>query len=123
MKSLALLMMLAVAGCTQMQQDALNQAVATSPTAQRLVKDGQLFCAQETADGPIVVAVADMLGAPVIVTGLSSDVVAGVCKSINAIPVSPPANPAQAPVVAAPVVAAPVVAAPVVAAPVAPAGK
>ena len=103
MKSLALLMMLAVAGCTQMQQDALNQAVANSPTAQRLVKDGQLFCAKETADGPMVVAVADMLGAPIIVTGLASDVVSGACASINAIPVSPPANPAQAPVVAAPV--------------------
>ena len=122
MKSLALLMMLAVAGCTQMQQDALNQAVAKSPTAQRIVADGQLFCAKATADGPMVVAVADMLGAPIIVTGLASDVVAGVCKSINAIPVSPPADPAQAPVVAAPV-PAPVVSVPIPAPVVAPAAK
>ena len=110
--SYAVVGMLSLTGCTALQQSAVNQAVANSPTAQRLVADGQLFCAQETAAGPIVVAVADMLGAPVIVTGLSSDVVAGVCKSINAIPVSPPADPAQAPVVAAPVPA-----------PVAPAGK
>lgn len=109
MKSLALLMMLAVAGCTQMQQDALNQAVAKSPTAQRVVADGQLFCAKETADGPLVVALVDMLGAPIIVTGLASDVVAGACAKVNAIPVSPPANQAAAPVVSVPI-PAPVVA-------------
>ena len=101
--SYAVVGMLSLTGCTALQQSAVNQAVANSPTAQKVVAKGQLFCAKVTKDGPLIVALADALGAPIIVTGLASDVVSGACASINAIPVSPPANPAQAPVVAAPV--------------------
>lgn len=64
---------------------------------------GELFCAKATADGPLIVALADALGAPVIVTGLASAVVQADCAAIGAIPVTPPPNPAAAPVVAAPV--------------------
>jgi hypothetical protein len=80
---------------------------ACSPAQQaRAVADGQLFCAKATTTGPLVVALADAAGAPVIVTGLSSDVVAAACRRISAIPVSPPADPAAAPVVAVAVPAA-----------------
>jgi hypothetical protein len=82
-----------LAGCTQQQQTAINSAVV----------EGQLYCAQATATGPIVVALADAAGVPVTVTGKAADVVAEACAVIGAIPVSPPPAPAAAPVVAAPV--------------------
>jgi hypothetical protein len=66
----------------------------------RIVADGQLFCAKAMPDAPLVVALADALGAPVIVTGLAANVVAADCAAIGAIPVSPPPVPAAAPVVA-----------------------
>jgi hypothetical protein len=66
----------------------------------QLVANGQLYCAKTSADGPLIVALADALGAPVIVTGLAANVVAADCAAIDAIPVTPPANPAAAPVVA-----------------------
>lgn len=80
--------------------------VACSATQQaKVVADGQLFCAEATADGPLVVALAAVAGGasgsplPVLVTGMTSDAVAAACKAINGIPVVPPAVPAQAPVV------------------------
>jgi hypothetical protein len=79
--------LLLVSGCTAAQQ-------------QRDVAAGQLFCVKATVDGPLVVALADAAGAPVIVTGLAANIVANDCAAINAIPVTPPANPAAAPVVA-----------------------
>lgn len=83
-------------------------AAACSATQQaQTVAAGQLFCAKATADGPLVVALANALGAPVIVTGLASTVVAADCAAIGAIPVSPPASPALAPRVAAPITSAP----------------
>lgn len=66
------------------------------------VKDGQLFCASATATGPLVVALANAAGAPVIVTGLAAQTVASDCAAIGAIPVAPPPVPASTPVVAAP---------------------
>lgn len=83
-----LLLALLLAGCSAAQQ-------------QRVVAAGQLFCAKATVDGPLTVALADALGAPVIVTGLTADVVKADCAVIQAIPVTPPPNPAAAPVVAA----------------------
>jgi hypothetical protein len=74
---------------------------------QKAVVAGQLSCAQATAAGPLVVALADAAGAPVVVTGAASATVAAACAAIGAIPVTPPANPATAPVVAAPVVVTP----------------
>jgi len=71
------------------------------------VAKGQLFCARATADGPLVEALTDAVGVPVIVTGLAADVVAAACASVGGVPVSPPAAPAQAPVVAAPVTVTP----------------
>lgn len=81
-----------LAGCTPTGQLS-PQAVAT----------GQLYCATATATGPLVVALADASGVPVTATNKASSVVQAACAVINAVPVSPPANPAQAPVVAAPV--------------------
>lgn len=54
--------------------------------------DGQLFCSRATTAGPLVVAIATTLGAPVLVTGLASGVVAAACKAwdAGAVPVSPP---------------------------------
>lgn len=72
----------------------------TPAQQQRAVVEGQLFCAQATATGPLVVALADAAGAPVVVTGMASSVVAADCALINAIPVMPPPVPAAAPVVA-----------------------
>jgi hypothetical protein len=76
---------------------------ACSPSQQKTVAAGQLFCAQATATGPLVVALADAAGAPITVTNKASDVVAKACAVIGAIPVTPPPNPVQAPVVAAPI--------------------
>lgn len=93
---LTIAIVLSVAGlvaCTTSQQ----------ATEQRVVAQGQLFCAKATADGPLVVALADAAGVPITVTGQASTVVAAACAAINAIPVTPPANPAAAPVVAAPI--------------------
>ncbi len=79
---------------------ALLLAGCTAAQTNTAVRDGQLFCAKATTDGPLVVAVADAAGAPIIVTGLAAAVVKGDCALIDAIPVTPPANPAAAPVVA-----------------------
>lgn len=79
--------LLSIAGCSAAQQ-------------QSAVAAGQLFCAKASVDGPLIVALADAFGAPVIVTGLASNVVAADCAAIDAIPVTPPPNPAAAPVVA-----------------------
>ena len=69
-------------------------------TPATVIASGQLFCAYETALGPLVVALANDAGAGVTVIGQSSKAVADACALINAIPVVPPANPAAAPVVA-----------------------
>ena len=89
------LTLVALAGCTTAQ---LQEA---GVIGQKVVADGQLFCAKATADGPLVVALANAAGAPVIVTGLASAVVAADCAAINSIPVETPANAAEIPTVAA----------------------
>jgi len=76
---------------------------ACTPDAQRrIVVDGQLFCALATQAGPLVVAVADVTGTPVVVTGMAPATVAAICGSLAAIPVVPPPDPEAAPVVAVP---------------------
>lgn len=75
----------------------------TAAQTNSAVVDGQLFCARATSAGPLVVALADATGVPVIVSGMTSSLVAADCAAIDAIPVSPPASPATAPVVAVPV--------------------
>lgn len=77
-------------------------AGCSAPQQQTAVKNGQLFCAKATADGPLVVALADALGAPIIVAGRTASVVAADCALIEGTPVVPPPNPAAAPVVAVP---------------------
>ena len=79
----------------------LALAACNAATTQQTVAAGQLFCATATATGPLVVALAALNGAPVIVTNKAQAEVQAACALIGAIPVSPPANPAQAPVVAA----------------------
>lgn len=92
---------LALGACTPAQ---LAQINATTQTA---IVDGQLFCAKATTAGPIVVAIINTLDAKAVtVTNKAASYVASVCATINAIPVSPPANIAAAPVVAVTVPAA-----------------
>jgi hypothetical protein len=79
---------------------ALLVVACTPAQQQRAVVDGQLFCAVATANGPLIVALADAAGAPIVVTGMTSQAVAAACAIIAAIPVIPPADPAAAPVVA-----------------------
>lgn len=97
MRHLPILLFIGLAGCTQAQLASFQSGKAN------VVAEGQLFCAEETATGPLVVALADVSGAPVTATGKASSVVSAACAVINAVPVSPPPVPVQAPVVAAPV--------------------
>jgi hypothetical protein len=70
-----------IAGCA---------TVARLETAARAA--GQLFCAEATSNGPLVVALVDLTGVPVIVTNAASAAVAGACAAWMpaAVPVSPP---------------------------------
>ena len=99
---------LSLAACTPAQMARVEVAEAAA------FKAGQLFCAFATPAGPIVVAVANAAGVPVLVTGLASEVVRAACLAVSAsaMPVSPPANasPATTPVIAALVPAAAMVA-------------
>ncbi len=92
------LLVTAVAACTTLPS---QSQIANSPA----FKSGQLFCAEATATGPLVVALENQLGVPVTVTNKEASVVAAACAAWNAaaIPVAPPANatPATVPVVAA----------------------
>lgn len=85
-----------IAACSTSDQAKL------APIKARLVVDGQLFCAKYTTAGPVVVALATSLGTPIVVTGVANTVVEADCALIDAFPVTPPPNPALAPVVTAP---------------------
>ncbi len=82
---------LLLAGCSAQQTATVNRVVA----------EGQLYCAIATVNGPLVVALANAAGAPVTVTGKAASAVAADCAVIGAIPTVPPPVPAAAPVVAA----------------------
>lgn len=70
------------------------------------VASGQLYCAKIVSGLPMIVGLADLAGAPIVATGQAASIVTAECAIVQGIPVSPPANPAAAPVVAiAPVVA------------------
>ena len=84
-RNIALAVTLAIGGCTNTQ-------------VQQAVVDGQLFCSQATAAGPLIEAVATTNGVPVSVIGKTKAEVAALCALINAVPVPPPAAPAAAPV-------------------------
>jgi hypothetical protein len=75
------------------------QLATVSADATKTVAYGQLFCAKATASGPLIVQVADQLGAPISVVNREAKNVADICNVINAIPVSPPPAPALAPTV------------------------
>lgn len=70
-------------------------------------QQGQLFCAEATATGPLIVALENAAGVPVNVTGKEAATVEAACAawSATAVPVAPPASatPASVPTVAAPV--------------------
>jgi hypothetical protein len=101
-----LLSALALAGCATAPTPATTQtaasavttlatvAAASNSTAAALVTKGQLFCGYA---GSIVAVVAD-LATPTSVIGQGAQTVAAVCGAINAVPVSPPANPGATPV-------------------------
>jgi hypothetical protein len=106
-------MVIFVAGCgtTPTQQASLTAGAATltavaaahNTSVASLVGRGALFCQKAAADGPLVVALANVSGVPVSVTGVASDVVAAACAGIAAVPVPPPVDPGSTPVVLAPV--------------------
>lgn len=108
---------IALAGCgatpaQQAQLVAAGQTLAAvaagnNTTVAALVMKGGLFCQQANASGPLVVALANIYGAPVSVVNQTASDVATACALIGGIPVAPPADPASAVVVAAPVVALP----------------
>lgn len=81
-------------------------AACTPAQEKKAVVDGQLFCAKAQVVGPVVVplvvAATTAFGVPISVIGLGAKTVTDMCTSIGAIPVSPPADPAGAPVVALP---------------------
>lgn len=107
----AILAVLAGCGTTPAQQAQLAAAgqtlaavaAANDTTVASLVTKGGLFCQKVTAGAPLIVALANIYGAPVSVTGMASDDVAMACALVDGIPVAPPADPAAAVVVVAPV--------------------
>jgi hypothetical protein len=74
MRALIVISLIALGACTASQ----NQQVA------QVVVDGQLFCAKATVAGPLVVALADMAGAPVTVTDKTANAVATACAVVAA---------------------------------------
>lgn len=100
---------LAACGTTATQQASLvsgavtlaQVAAAKNTTAANLVTQGTLFCSKTAAGLPLVVALANVEGAPVSVTNQAAAAVTAACQAINAIPVVPPANPATALVISA----------------------
>lgn len=103
----------AIAGCS------MQQATSTTNSAQAA---DQLFCGLATTTGPLVVALLDIAGVPISVTGRSSAAIANACAAIpaagnptasaGAVPVAPPPNPAAPPNVAVAITAPPIVVAP-----------
>ena len=79
-----------ITGCAEIQT--LKPAV---------INVGQLFCAQMTDNGPLIVKLVDLAGAPVIATDAGSFAVEAACAAINATPVSPPINARFVPTMAA----------------------
>lgn len=73
---------------------AISLGACTAAQLSAVSTVGQEFCAKATADGPLVVSLVDTLGAPVLVTGIASDVVAAACRAWDAaaVPVSPPTS-------------------------------
>jgi len=87
--------------CAVLGLGAVLLALGCTPAQTTRAKaDGQLFCAAATPAGPLVVAIEDAAGVPVVVTGMESAGVKAVCAVINAIPAEPPADITNAPVVA-----------------------
>lgn len=73
-------------------------AAANSSTVSDQVQKGALFCQKAQASGPLVVALANIYGAPVTVVNQTSQAVADACALVGAVPVAPPADPAVVPV-------------------------
>ncbi len=117
MKHIAILAALALAGCgatpaQQTQLIAAGQTLAAvaagnNTTVASIVTAGGLFCQKATAGAPLVVALANIYGAPVSVTGMAAGDVAAACALVGGIPVAPPADPASAVVEVAPVAVLP----------------
>ncbi len=77
-----------LAACSSAQNDKVMADIQKANTV--AVQDARLFCAVATPAGPVVVAVANAAGAPVIATGTAAAVVAAACAAANGIPVVPP---------------------------------
>ena len=72
----------------------LSACSATQVAAvQAAAVKGQLSCAKATQYEPLIVAVANAAGAPIIATGATSEAVHAVCAGIDAVPVPPPVGP------------------------------
>lgn len=118
MRHIAILAALALAGCgttpaEQAQLAAAGQTLASvaaahNTTVASLVTKGNLFCQQKVVTGaPLIVALANLYGAPVSVVNQTAADVATACALVGGIPVAPPVDPASAPVVTAPVAVLP----------------
>lgn len=112
-----LLTALALAGCgtTPAQQTQLvaagqtlaSVAAANNTTVASLVTKGGLFCSRATTGAPLVIALANLYGAPVSVVNQTAVDVAAACALVGGVPVAPPVDAASAPVVTAPVAVLP----------------
>ncbi len=117
MKHIAILAALALAGCgatpaQQTQLIAAGQTLAAvaagnNTTVAAIVTQGGLFCQKAAESGPLVVALANIYGAPVAVVNQTAGDVATACALIGGIPVAPPADPASVVVEVAPVAVLP----------------
>lgn len=117
MKHLAILAAIALVGCgatpaQQTQLIAAGQTLAAvaagnNTTVAAIVTQGGLFCQKANASGPLVVALANIYGAPVSVVNQTAASVATACALVGGVPVAPPVDPASAVVVAAPVAVLP----------------
>jgi hypothetical protein len=94
-RSVLALGLLGLGACSMLPQSQQQQISNT-------LVAGQLFCAQVTPLGPLIVALATNTGVPISVIGKTSSEVAAACALINATPVEPPPVPEQAPKVATP---------------------
>lgn len=74
---------------------------ACSPAdQQKAFVAGQLFCQQQTIDGPLIVALTTVAKGPVIATGQTAAAVAAYCAAANGTPVPPPPAAAVVPTMA-----------------------
>jgi hypothetical protein len=79
-----------LAACSAQQVEADNATVVADIQAVNsvVVQDTRLFCAVAGPTGPLVVSVANAVGAPDVATGAAQTSVNSVCAAVNGAPVS-----------------------------------